>query len=82
MRTIAVIANFGLIGAVCYLFAEHGPPTGRALFIALFIIVAPILNVIALFSARDGKGWLALYLKRKTLEEQRKIADLKRNGAA
>jgi hypothetical protein len=52
------------------------PPDGKEWFFALLLVVAPILSLIALFTAKESKSWLALFLKRKTLEEQKKIDEL------
>ena len=82
MRIIAILANFSLIGLMCYELAKNGVPKDGEFWIVLFVSVVPILNLIALFSSHDGKGWLALYLKRKALEEQRKIDEIKKHDAA
>jgi hypothetical protein len=82
MRTIAILVNLGFIGVVSYELVKNGLPKGGELLIVLFVVVAPILNLIVLLSSRDGKGWLTLFLKRKALEEQRKIEDLKKKDAA
>ena len=82
MRIIATLANFGFIGVLCFELAQNGLPKGGELWIVLFVVAAPVFNLIALFSSRDGKGWLTLFLKRKALEEQRKIDEIKKHDAA
>ena len=42
----------------------------------LLAIILIILNIISINSNKDSKGWLSLYLKRKKLEEQKKIDEL------
>jgi hypothetical protein len=77
MRTIAIFANFGLLGITCYELLAHGLPVrADEWWLFSFLIVAPVFSLIALFSSKDGKGWLALFLKRKALEEQKKIDGL------
>lgn len=79
MRTVAILANVGLIGFVCYALATYGLPKREdEWWLFLFLVGAPIFNLIALFRPRDGTGWLTLFLKRKALEEQRKIEAIKR----
>jgi hypothetical protein len=75
----AVLANVAWLFFVCVMFVNHGPPrdVGEAWFVYLTIATL-ILNSAALFLSRKRDGWLSLLLKRKALEEQRKIDALVR----
>lgn len=82
MRVLAILSNCGLLGFACIELAKSGLPNGAKLWFVLLIVATPILNLIALFLLRGGKGWFSLYLERKTLEEQRKIDEIKKHDAA
>jgi hypothetical protein len=81
MRTIAVFANIVLLFFVCVEFSSHGihPQGAYDLVLVLLITVTPVLSLIALFSMKKGEGWLDLFLKRKALEEQNKIDELRKH---
>ena len=80
MRTIAIFANFGLLGITGYELLAHGlPARADEWWLLTFLIVAPVFSLIALFSSKESKGWLALFLKRKALEEQKKIDGIKKH---
>jgi hypothetical protein len=77
MRAIAIGLNFLVLGAVLYLFLSSDPgyPKGKDLALMVLFLVAPIASLVALdFSGRDG--WLTLFLKRKALEEKKRIERL------
>jgi hypothetical protein len=82
MRILAILSNCGLLGFACFQLAKRGLPSGGEVPLVLLLFAAPILNFITLILSRDGKGWLTLYLKRKALEEQRKIDQIKKHDAA
>jgi hypothetical protein len=83
MRVLAIIANFGLLGFTAYEFLSHGlPTTGSDWGIFAFLVIAPIFSLVALFTTQESKSWLALFLKRKALEEQKKIDELKTHNDA
>ncbi|RJO61091.1 MAG: hypothetical protein C4542_07335 [Dehalococcoidia bacterium] len=78
MRLFAIILNFLLLGIVGYLFIKHGPPkdnSGDALLV-IFIIMVPLWNLIAHFGVKAPDNLLTLYIRRKILEEKRKIKQL------
>ncbi len=82
MRIIAAVMNLAvLVGIVCVI-ADNGWPGDDAFLLFLFFIVTAIINLIALkwFDVtKDGCGLLALFLRRKAMEEQAKIDQI-RNG--
>lgn len=78
---IAPLFNVLLLIVVGWHVLDTGFPSrgdGEFYFI-LLIIITPIVNLIALFwSDNDPSSWLALYFKRKALEEETKIQALKK----
>lgn len=75
MKITAIILNFLLLVTVIYLFMTKGAPNEDELFLVFVLFAAPISSLVALF-VKGGDSWLSLYLKRKTLEERKKIKDL------
>ena len=76
MRILAIIANIAFLGVVCLRIVKDildGALVDgtEALWVIPLLCTAPVLSLIALILS--GKGWLGLYLKRKALEEKRKI---------
>ena len=70
MRILAIIANLIMLAVIIYLWVD-GIGDGE-LPLILLLVSTPILSILALLSS-SGKGWLALWVKRKALEEQQKI---------
>lgn len=77
MRLIAILGNVGLLGITAYQLNLHGFPQGLDFWFMIFLIVAPATSLFVLFRTGDSKNWLSLFLKRKALEEQKKIEDLR-----
>jgi hypothetical protein len=78
VKTIAIASNIGMLVMFCYLVARHGMPQGEDAWFAILMLAVPIINLSALVSIKGKEGWLALFLKRKALEESRKIQLLSR----
>lgn len=77
MKILALISNFALLGFVCYCLFKSGIPKSNEDIVAFSVMtLTPILNLVALFFSGIGENWLSLYLKRKALEEQRRIDKL------
>ena len=75
-----MIADLGVLGFVCYMLAVKGQPSKdvEGMLFAFLFLAVPILNLVALYTSKEGKGWLSLYLQRKRLEEKRRIEALNR----
>jgi hypothetical protein len=74
LRQAALLLNVLLVLAWTYLMLDSGIPTGEEIPIALLMLFAPAVSVMALLSSTFGEpSWLGLYLRRKRLEEQKKI---------
>ena len=77
LRPVAIIANLGVFVVGLFFFVEHGlPEGGDKWFALLFFLVVPTVSLAALLFGRDGGGWLALFLQRKRLEDQKKINEI------
>lgn len=74
MRIIAGILNIAVLGVVVYFVSKEGVSNVPA--VSLWVGTA-VANLIALFFPIKNAGWLALYMKRKALEEQRRIDELR-----
>lgn len=76
MQKIAIALNTAILLIVAYELLKNGFPNNIEgfLFASLFSGTAAV-SIIALVRG-TGESWLALYLRRKTLEEKRKIESL------
>lgn len=75
MRFVAIGLNVLLLVTVLYLFFTKGAPGKDEIFLVIIIFAAPIFSLLAIF-LKGGESWLGLYLKRKALEEKRRIEEL------
>jgi hypothetical protein len=84
MRILAIILNIVLLVVSGFLVAdEMSHPDGKDYLLAALFLGTPVVTLICLFLRRENsKGWLALFLQRKALEERRKIEDLNKKDAA
>ncbi len=75
MRTVAILANIGLLLLVGRLVTGGNFEMNSSeapLF--LFMVIAPILSIVALLlRGCANKDWLAVYCERKALEERQKV---------
>jgi formate hydrogenlyase subunit 3/multisubunit Na+/H+ antiporter MnhD subunit len=77
MKIIAIICNIILFGFICLVIVTDGPPRDASYVIfTLWWLLTLILNSVAIFHFGMRDGWPSLRLKRKALEEQKKIDDL------
>ncbi|VUZ85106.1 hypothetical protein MELA_01482 [Candidatus Methylomirabilis lanthanidiphila] len=76
MRNLAILLNIALIGLFLYFLVTKGlPKEGSESLIALLLFAAPTSTLWALLIDKD-ENWLSLYLRRKALEERKKIQSL------
>ena len=71
MRILAIVLNILAIVFALFLFIreyEFGDIEPEETVAYTVLIICPIINYIFIFSQK-GKNWLALYFKRKALEE-------------
>jgi len=80
MKNFALLSNFTLLGLVIWIILDAGMGTDLAeLFIVGVFLITPVVSVWALMKLKgDSKNWFALWLKRKTLEEEVKINKMKK----
>ena len=76
MRKIAIAGNFILLGMVLYALAVQGLSKGSDRWLVIVLVIVPLLSLVALFRANESQGWFSLLMKRKALEEKRKIDEL------
>jgi len=76
MKTIAILLNVALLASMTYVLAtSNGSPTGKELVTVVLIFAAPLFSLLALLRVGD-ESWLGLFLKRKALEERKRISQL------
>jgi len=84
MRIADFVMNVALLFLVAYLLIEKGPPIDSDIFIFVLLVSAPLVNIAALLvhsgTAKDSDNLLILYIRRKALEEKKKIAALQGTG--
>lgn len=84
MRIAAFVMNVALLFLVAYLLIEKGLPIESDIFIFVLLVSAPLVNIAALLihsgTTKDSDNLLLLYIKRKALEEKKKIAALQDSG--
>lgn len=77
MKLIAIGLNIIFLLTVSWLTLNNSPNNWEAkdVFLAIMFFAVPISSLFALIKS-GGDSWLGLYLKRKALEEKRKIEQL------
>jgi hypothetical protein len=78
IRYLAIIFNILGFTLLSIEISENGFPNYKDIgefLLVLCLLVLPIINLIALIlsSYSNNESWLSLYLKRKALEEKKKI---------
>jgi hypothetical protein len=75
LRIFAALMNFGLLVFFSYHLLKESPPD---LWVAVVILATLGINLLALAqpSLTESDSWLELWLKRKRLEERKRIKDL------
>ena len=82
MRIIAIVFNFGIFGFMIGLIVYgifSGDIKDGGFFDTVGVILILIgfaITLIVLFEKTKVTNWLSLYIKRKMLEEERKIEEL------
>ncbi len=74
MRILAIIANIVMLGFVWVTMQKWGLNDTEDKLMFFLPISTAVLSLIALIF--PGKGWLALYFKRRAVEEKKKIEEL------
>lgn len=79
MRILAVLANVALLVCTSVEFYSSGLKISAEMIpLAALTVIAPILSLIAIFTGSGLGSWLTLLMKRKALEEQKKIDAIKK----
>lgn len=82
MKTLTILFNLGQLVFVAAMLLEKGMPSvdDGDLWIFFLLTIVPVMSIIALtrrFREGAAKSLLALYILRRRLEEERRIAELK-----
>ena len=80
LKILASILNLGLLGFVLFILITEDIDSGdwEAILMLSGLVAAPVINLIyILLFTKESENWVTLYLKRKALEEKKKIAKLK-----
>lgn len=72
MKVTALAVDFGLLAFFLWVLVFDTPSSD--VWMGLIVIAAVLLNIIGLVSSADS--WPILYLRRKAMEERRRIAKL------
>jgi hypothetical protein len=74
MKIAAVLFNIILLGLTIFILIDEGIDTDTIFYYLIFIIT-PLLSLYTILSTKN-ESWLSLFLKRKALEEKKKIEKL------
>jgi hypothetical protein len=75
MKTVTTLLNIGWICfAIFIVFTEKNARENFSIFLLFMLFITTgLLNIGLVHRARSPQSWLGLFLKRKALEEQKKI---------
>ena len=80
MRILAITFNVVLIMTMAALLIDDGiPRRADDILLVALVTAAPILSLLALTVASSREDWLGLYVRRKALEERRRIEALEKD---
>jgi hypothetical protein len=84
VRLIAIVSNVLLLATAFVLLWNNGLPDfdDDDFFLAILVLIAPFSSLSAILRAPSSRSLATLYLQRKALEEEAKIAALKANAQA
>ena len=75
LRIIAILLNIGFLGFFLYLAISEGDYEPWGLFVLL--IFCFLLNIFLIVRGKNKEeSWFSLFLKRKAMEEKKKISEL------
>lgn len=82
LKKLVILGNIAVFIFLVWLgFTENVLDDGAWSVLFFFAVLALfVANVYLIFSIKEADDWLSLFLKRKALEEKRKIADLENKG--
>ncbi|MCB1951152.1 MAG: hypothetical protein KDF61_04015 [Rhodocyclaceae bacterium] len=77
LRFLSYSANIALFCLALFLMADKGlPDRSEDVLIFALLLAAPVASIGALVLSPSAESWPTLWLKRKALEEKKRIADL------
>ncbi len=75
LKTFVILGNVALLVFLFFLASNSGFENGNSMLLFLAIVSLIVLNIYFLLG-KNGECWIGLFLKRKALEEKKKIKDL------
>lgn len=80
MRKFVIFTNFGFIVFLFILFfRSNNQPSEKDILIFIIFLELPILNLTAFWMASNSRDIFSLFIERKRLEQEKKIADLRKS---
>lgn len=80
MKKFVIIINFAFIAFIFILFfGSNSRPSEKDVLIFILFLAFPILNLIAFWRTSNSRDILSLFIERKRLEQEKKIADLRKS---
>ena len=78
MKLVATLLNVALLIVAILSLAMNGFPNPRDdfFYVAILILITPSVTLASFLYRGNGEGWLALWIKRKTAEERKKLKEL------
>jgi len=77
MKVIVLLGNAGFMTFFVYLILEDLGFSSEDLFLLLPLVLLLLLNTYLVYYQKIGDDFISLWLKRKSLEEKKKINELK-----
>jgi hypothetical protein len=78
VRKLTILTNIAIVFIFGTWLHSVSSYNENASFLAIAVITSSILNLIYLLGGYESAGWLLAYVKRKTLEENEKINEIKK----
>ncbi len=75
LKTIVILGNLALLIFFFVLASDSGFENSNSMLLFLAMVSLMVLNIYFLLR-KNEEGWIGLFLKRKALEEKKKIKDL------
>jgi hypothetical protein len=79
LRILAYLANTAFVIALLVAVLNSDHLNGVQILIFALLFVLPLINFLALAGSSKEKDFFSLYFERKKLEQEKKIAELKKS---
>lgn len=78
LRTLVIVADVGVFGWLIWLATEEDLRGGEWFFFLALLLLIGLNLYFVIYDKRGDDSWIGLLLKRKALEEKRKIKELEK----